>query len=332
MYYLKNDAILVGLVWIKKMIWKSVKHFWKLRYGHSQFRLMDINVLVYFGLVGLLLIFFHKSVEYWPIFVLIHAIIVLLVLEIIRLGEKYPQKEILWFFRTMYPLPLFLFGWEELAFITQMFFSNYWMTDLIIRWDKMIFGVDPTVWVQKLYQPWLNELMHFNYLAYYSFFLLIPFLLYFRGKKQETFAVMSILTFTYFSNFFLFYFMPTLDPLNVPMLQAQYVKEQVGYFFAPLNQFVQAEGGIPVAAFPSSHVAGALVWVLTAIRYNRKVGYALLPLAVGIGFSVVYIQLHFALDPIFGYIWGAICFIVALKLLKKRGEDPAVLPGKSIHS
>ncbi len=313
------------------MIWKSVKLFWKNRYGHVRFRLMDINTLIYYGLVGFLLIFFHKSVKYWPLYVLIHAAVVLLVLELIRFGEKYPQKKTLWFFRTMYPLPLFLCGWEELAAIITMFFGNHWMTDVVIRWDRIIFGVDPTVWVQKLFKPWLNELLHFNYLAYYCFFLLIPFLLYFRGKKKETFAVMSFLTFTYFSNFFLFFFMPTLDPLNVPALQAQYVKEQVGYFFVPLNHYIQAKGGIPVAAFPSSHVAGALVWVLAAIRYNRKLGYALLPLAMGIGFGVVYIQLHFALDPIFGYIWGAICFTVALKLLKKRGEDPLSLPDKSTH-
>ncbi len=315
-----------------KKVWKFIRQLWKIRYGHARFRLMDINSLVYYGLVGFLLIFFHKSVEHWPVYVLIHAAVVILVLELIRFGERYPQKKTLWFFRTMYPLPLFFYAWEELAAITQMFFGNYWMTDLIIRWDKLIFGVDPTVWVQRLYKPWLNEIMHFNYLGYYSFFLLIPFLLYFRGKKQETLAVMSILTFTYFSNFFLFYFMPTLDPLNVPLLQVQYIKEQVGYFFVPLNQYIQAKGGIPVGAFPSSHVAGAFVWVLAAIRYNKKVGYALLPLAMGIGFSVVYLQLHYALDPIFGYLWGAFCFLVALRLLKKRGEDPVALPDKSINS
>jgi len=293
---------------------------------------MDINTLVYFGLIGFLLIFFHKSVKHWLLYVFIHTAIVIIILEIIRFGEKHPQKKAFWFIRTVYPLPLFMYGWEELAKIVPMFFGNYWATDLIVRWDKLIFGVYPTVWVQKLYQPWLNEIMHFNYLGYYSFFFLVPLFLFLKGKKQETFAVISLVTFTYFSNFLLFYIMPTLDPLNVPLLQAQHVKEQVGYFFAPLNQFIQTHGGIPVAAFPSSHVAGALVWVLTAIRYNKKLGYALLPLAMGIGFSVVYIQLHHALDPICGYIWGALCFPVALRVIKKRGEDPLTLPDKSIHS
>ena len=312
------------------MILESLKRFWKTRYGQARFRLMDIITLGYFGLVGFLLIFFHKSVNHWPVYVLVHAAIVILILEIVRFGENHPQKKGFWFLRTVYPLLLLLYGWEELAAVVPMFFGNHWATDLIVRWDKLVFGVYPTVWVQQLYQPWLNEVMHFIYLGYYSFFFLVPLYLFLRGKKQETMAVVSVVTFTYFSNYLLFYLMPTVDPLHVPLLQAQHVKEQIGYFFVPLNQFIQAHGGIPVAAFPSSHVAGALVWALTAIRYTKRLGWALLPLAIGIGFSVVYIQLHHALDPIFGYMWGALCYPVALKIIRKREEDPLALSGKPV--
>lgn len=55
-----------------------------------------------------------------------------------------------------------------------------------------------------------------------------------------------------------------------------------------------------------------------------KLGYALLPLVIGIGFSTVYLGLHHAIDPIFGYIWSAICYPIALKLVKQRGEDPLI--------
>jgi len=315
-----------------RKIGKSIQRFWKSRYGQFRFRLMDIVCLAYLGLIGFLLIFFHKAVNRWLLYVLLHALFIIIILEIIRLAEKHPQKKILWFVRTMYPIALFLYSWEELAALMPMFYGNFWMTDLVVRWDKLIFGVYPTVWVQKLYTPWLNELMHFMYVGYYSFFILVPCLLYFRNKKQETLAVFSILSFTYLTNFFLFFLIPTLDPNHVPLLQELHVKEQAGYLFVPLNKFIQGTGGIPVAAFPSSHVAGALVWALVAIRYIRKLGYVLLPVAIGVGLSVVYIQLHHALDPIVGYIWGTLCYLVALKLIKKRGEDPLVPTKKSSNS
>ena len=306
------------------VILNVLKRYWMLWYGHIHFRLMDINCLAYIGLIGFLLIFFHKAVIRWPLYVLIHAAIVIAILEILRLGEKYPHKKILLIFRLFYPVPILLFAWKELGVLAPMFFGSYWATGLIIHWDKLIFGVYPTVWVQKLYHPWLDELMNFIYAGYFTFFFLIPLSLFVRKKKKATFAVFSLITFTYFSNFLFFLFLPALRPPFVPILQALQIKQQTGYLFFEINRILQAVGGISGGAFPSSHVAGAIVWGMSALRYNRKLGYALLPLVIGIGFSTVYLGLHHAMDPIFGYIWSAICYPIALKLIKQRGEDPLI--------
>jgi len=283
------------------------------------------------ALIGFLLIFFHKTVTNWPLYVFIHVAVVISILEIVRLGEKYPDKKILLIFRMFYPVALMLYGWEELEILVPMVFGSYWATDLIVRLDKLIFGVHPTIWVQQFYQPWLNELMNFFYVAYYPFFILIPLSLIISKKKQEAFAVFSLTCFTYFTNFLLFYFLPVLDPYNVPILQALQINQQTGYLFVEINRIVQTQAGINTGAFPSSHVAGALVWVLATLRYNKKLGYALVPVVFGIGFSVVYTGLHHAVDPIFGYIWGAVCYLIALKLIKKRGEDPLTTSEKSVN-
>jgi len=294
----------------------------RLRYAGVRFRLMDINCTVYMGLIGVLLIFFHKTVNNWPLHVSIHAGFVIGILEIVRLGEKHPENKLFSILRAFYPVIIFLYAWEELAILEPMIFGSYWFTDTIIRWDKLIFGVHPTVWLQNLYNPWLDELMNFIYAAYYTFFLLVPLIFYVRKKKQITFAVYSLATFTYMSNFFIFFFLPALGAKHAPALAPLYVKEHTGFLFVAVNRIIQANGGIDCGAFPSSHVAGALVWALSALRYDRKLGYIIFPFALGIGFSTVYMALHHALDPITGYIWGILSFILALKLIKIRGEDP----------
>jgi membrane-associated phospholipid phosphatase len=295
---------------------------WKSRYGHIRFKLMDINCLAYLALIGFLLIFFHKAVKDWPLYVLIHAAWIIAVLEIIRPGEKYPERKISSALRTFYPIAILLYCWLELNPLSLMFFDSFWGTNLLIRWDKLIFGVHPTVWMQRLYRPWLDEVMNFIYAFYYTFFLLIPLYFYARKRIEEAWAIYSLATFTYLSNFMLFFLMPALSPNFIPMLQQLQVKEQTGYLFTALNRIIQASGGVAGAAFPSSHVAGALVWMLAGWRYSRKVGIISAPIVLTIGFSTVYMNLHHALDPISGYLWGAICFFIALKLIKKRGEDP----------
>jgi membrane-associated phospholipid phosphatase len=305
---------------------KIIQKAWNWRYSGVRFRLMDINLSVYMGLIGLLVIFFHKNVNNWPIHVLIHAGFVIGVLEVVRLGEKHPENKILSFFRTFYPITIFLYAWEELAVLQPMIFGSFWFTDTLVRWDKLIFGVHPTVWLQNLYNPGLDELMNFIYAVYYTFFLLVPLIFYFRKKKHVTFAIYSLTTFTYMSNFLVFYLRPALGANPAPMLAGLHVKEHTGFLFVELNKIIQTKGGIACGAFPSSHVAGALVWALSSLRYDRKMGYVILPFAIGIGFSTVYMTLHHAVDPIAGYIWGALSYVLALRLIKIRGEDPWINP------
>jgi membrane-associated phospholipid phosphatase len=295
---------------------------WNTRYSGVRFRLMDINCTVYMGLIGVLLIFFHKTVDNWPLHIVIHAGFVIGILEIVRLGEKHPEKKLFSILRTFYPIVIILYAWEELAVLQPIIFGSYWLTDTLVRWDKLIFGIHPTVWLQNLYNPWLDELMNFIYAAYYTFFLLAPLIFYIRKKKEVSFAIYSLATFTYLSNFFLFYFLPALGAKTAPLLEGLHVKEHTGFLFGELNRIIQAKGGIACGAFPSSHVAGALVWALSALRYDKKLGYIIIPFAIGIGFSTVYMTLHHAVDPIAGYIWGVFSFVLALKLIKIRGEDP----------
>jgi len=68
-------------------IWNSLKRLWTHRYGHIHFRLMDINCVCYVGLIGFLLIFFHRGVEHWFLIILLHGALAIAILEIVRLGE-----------------------------------------------------------------------------------------------------------------------------------------------------------------------------------------------------------------------------------------------------
>jgi len=297
----------------------------KSRYGHIRFQLMDINCLAYTVLVGLLLIFFHKAVSQWTLYTLSHAAWTIAILEIIRWGERYSGSKVPSFLRTFYPVALLLYGWIELDYLLPMFYGSYWGTDIIVRWDKLLFSVHPTIQVQQLYRPWLDEVMNFIYFGYYTFFAIIPLYFFCRKKKQEAFAIFSLTTFTYLCNYFFFFLMPVLGPRAVPLIQELQVRQHSGYLFTEINRILQAIGGVSGAAFPSSHVAGALAWFLAAWRYSKKLGYLTAPIAFTIGISTVYMNLHHAVDFISGYLWGAVGFFIALKLIKKRGEDPRTI-------
>jgi membrane-associated phospholipid phosphatase len=124
------------------------------------------------------------------------------------------------------------------------------------------------------------------------------------------------------SNYFLFYLLPTLSPLMAGSLALLHTKTFDGYFFMNAILAIQSKAGIAGGAFPSSHIAEVFVLALAALRYEKKLGLVLLPVTFGVAVSTVYLGYHHAVDPLSGFLWGGICYIVTLKLLQRRNEDP----------
>ena len=300
----------------------TLSRFWNSRYSQIRFRLMDINCMAYLGFIGLLLIFFHKTISLWTIYVLLHAGSIIIILELIRVGEIHTQKRVLWILRTFYPVIVIMLGWRELETFLPMFSVDYWFTDIAIYLDKSIFGAYPTIWAQQLYKPWLDELMNIFYSGYYLCIPLIPSILFIKGKREQTLAAFSLITFTYFTNYLLFYLLPSVGPHMTESLQGLHTIDYQGFLVSKITRFIQENESLKGGAFPSCHAAAMLVWSLIALRYLKRLGYILMPATLGVAVSTVYLGYHHAVDAIGGLILGVFCYSVALALIKYRTEDP----------
>jgi membrane-associated phospholipid phosphatase len=153
-------------------------------------------------------------------------------------------------------------------------------------------------------------------------FFWIPAYFFFHKKYEKTLAVISTISLIYFGNYLFFYLIPAVRPQHSFALVTIPDQQARGFLFGALNRALQSSAGVHGAAFPSSHAAGALGWVLAAGRYSRWLGWGLSPIVLGVGLATVYIGLRHAVDPIMGYVWGTAGFFAALAILKKRREDP----------
>ncbi|MFQ6039174.1 MAG: phosphatase PAP2 family protein, partial [Candidatus Aminicenantales bacterium] len=243
------------------------------------------------------------------------------VIALVRLGEG-TRNKVLDFFRTFYPVGVLLFAWFELDAVIPMFFGTYWATDIIVRLEKTLFGSLPHLWFQQFYRPWLDEVMSFIYAGYYLFLPAVTLTLYLKRKREAALAAFSIGMFTYLTNFALFFIFPTLAPDGSGTRNVSNPASWSGCLVAGVIRFLQSGAASKGATFPSSHISAAFIWSFIALRYERRLGYVLLPLAVGVSVAVVYLGYHYALDPVFGLIWSLICFPVALRILRLRNEDP----------
>lgn len=291
-------------------------------YKAARFYLMDINCLIYMGLIGILLLFFHRETPTWRSDVLIHAVFVIAGLKLLRATERNPQHKVLESARTFYPILFYLYGFFELNRTARMFYGTFWFSDHLAKADKMLFGVYPTVWAEQFYTPWLDELMAIGYCSYYAA-PLVGIYLFVRRKKAEALASFSIVTFGYFTNYVLFYLLPSVNPRMLPWLAALHTRDYTGYVVGYLLRLMEGEDGVVTGGcFPSSHVTATLLWALAGWRYCRKLGVVFTFATVGVFLSTVYLRYHHGLDPIGGVVWGFVCYFVSLWILKRRGEDP----------
>lgn len=71
-------------------------------------------------------------------------------------------------------------------------------------------------------------------------------------------------------------------------------------------------------SFPSGHTYSAFVTAFSALFYDKRKGIILLGFAVLMGFTRLYLFVHYPTDVLGGVVLGYICAILAKKILDKK--------------
>jgi membrane-associated phospholipid phosphatase len=191
---------------------------------------------------------------------------------------------------------------------------------LVQSWEQALFGSQPSLdWIRAQPWPWLSAILHLAYMSYYVIVPGAPLGLWLAGRRRESAETMLRIMATFYVCYTIFLLFPVAGPRYLfPMA------ENAATAVAPA-QWVHAilKGGSAWGtAFPSSHVAVALVAALSALLGWRKLGVPLVVLAVLLALGTVYGQFHYAIDAIAGAIVG-----VAMLAVRGGRRDAAASPG-----
>ena len=206
-----------------------------------------------------------------------------------------------------YPTLLFLFFFEEIGLIVHAIFPG-WFDDILIKADYAMFGAHPTVWIEQFSGYWLNEYMQLVYTSYFLLTIGLGAYLWLRGRRKE-FAVFIAST---CAAYYLCYVIFVLFPIESPHHTLRHL-QQVELTGGPITAFInliEKHGRVHGGAFPSAHVAGSMVVLISAWRFARKIGYWLTPLVLSICVATVYGRYHYVMDVIAGILMAVIgCWI-----------------------
>ena len=239
----------------------------------------------------------------------------------------------------------------------QMSLLSYWYPDtyefnrLLPNLDHVFAGIEQTIFASQpamnFYQAlpsfWVSEAFNMGYFSYYPMIFVVC--VWYFLFRFELFEKVSFVLVTSFFMYYLFYivvpvagpqfYFPAIGLDNVaagifPAI-GDYFNTHVELLPAPgevkglfynLVEASQQVGEQPTAAFPSSHVGISTILMIMAGRGNRMLFGCLLPFYVLLCCATVYIQAHYLIDAIVGFISAFPVYMLATHLYKKWFVSP----------
>jgi membrane-associated phospholipid phosphatase len=255
--------------------------------------------LAYVGWLNAIVLLCHRNIPDASLYFLAHAAITVGILVVVRYGAR-SRSEAVRFARHWYPLPLYIFFFEELQGLVHAIFPG-WFDHWLITFDYTLAGTHPSVWLARFSSPALNDYMQFAY------------------AQHERAAFWTVMVSTAIANYSI-YVIAILFPIESPYysLAALHIDRLPGGYCTALIELIERFARVHGAAFPSAHVAGSMVALLASWRYRRWLFWVCLPFFASMCVATVYGRYHYMADVFAGLIVGGLGFSAGTRLERNR--------------
>ncbi len=231
------------------------------------------------------------------------------------------------FLRTGFQLGLLAY-WYPDTYEFNRLFPN--LDHLFASWEQALFNGQPAVtFAQTCASPWFSEAFNMGYFAYYPMIACVA-IFYFLFRYREFDKAAFILLCSFFVYYLIYIFLPVAGPqFYFPAIGTEAVAsgtfpavgdyfnhhaellptpEPEWGFFYRLVEAAQASGERPTAAFPSSHVGVSTILMVLAYKAKKALFAGLLPFYLLLCCATVYIQAHYLIDALAGFVSGFLIY------------------------
>lgn len=225
------------------------------------------------------------------------------------------------FLRDWIPVVILIYSYENLRNLTHLFIKGD-ITPSLMKFDQLLFGAHPSLWLQKLSHPFLTDYLAVAYSLYFVFPFVIVVTLYLYRRFDAFFDVVGGMVLCMYIGFVCYVAFPASPP-RFAIADQYWLTNLQGVFFGfSQSIYDQAAAASHWCAFPSLHVALSTLALLYSRRYSDLWGgryrlfWILLPLVVSLWVATVYLRHHWFGDVLAGWILAYCCYRVSLSLTR----------------
>ncbi|MFN2387756.1 MAG: phosphatase PAP2 family protein [Thermoanaerobaculia bacterium] len=195
--------------------------------------------------------------------------------------------------------------------------------DLLIAWDRALFGVDPTVWLERLARPFWTDFFFIAYTTYYFVPLVLGGLLWERNTPEARRFIFG-LTFCFYVSYAGYFTIPALGP-RYALAEEQSSPIVTTAVSRAISEAINQVEHTKLDVFPSGHTMIAVAVLIYAYRRARRAFWVMLPVVVCLLISTVYCRYHYVVDVIAGLVLAFAAVPVADRLYRKLGGETSTL-------
>ncbi len=286
-----------------------------LRTMHHTTSIIDVLDYAFLAVLTLLLIISFTHTPYRYTLLTCYLFLFGFLFLMGKLREKGISSQRLKLIQLIYPI-VFMFAVFETFFMIIPYVNPNRFDELLIQIDLALFGVHPTVWIERFVTPWLTEIFYICYLLYFPMPLVTAVYLYQKRNWKELERMIFVFMMCYFTGYAGYFMFPASGPrFNLQELQTVNLDGLI--FTDAIRSLIAVLEPNSLDAFPSLHTSILVTTLICTYRVWRQYFYWLIPLAVGIFISLVYCRYHYVIDIVAGLAWSGLSYLAATGLLQK---------------
>ena len=257
---------------------------------------VDKVILAYFAFAAAALLVAWSRLPQAPLFVAFHlAGAAFLVLEI-----RWPNWTS-WWFRHWYPLVYVASCYKEMAYLIPAIRrsnADAWLAML----DLSLWGVHPTVWLERIQTPALTEFLQIVYTLFVPV-VLVPAVLLWRKRNYAGFQYFAFLiALGYLVSYVGYLIVPARGPRFL-LAHLQHVPLRGLWLFQTMQTTLDRLESANYDCFPSGHTElTILAWWSTRQFGKPALSWLYFAYTLCIIFATVYLRYHYSVDVLAGMV------------------------------
>ena len=282
--------------------------------------IMTMLGLTLFFLMGLVLLafFFRGRIPQWHSLIFRYLLWIGLLFVIKLSNDRMEPGRFRGLIHVFSPLLFIILIYESLGDLIHYLHPD--IDQALIQIDQFLFGVEPTLWMQRWIVPWLTDLLSLAYLSYYFLPLTLALVLYIKNRPG-LYPAIFVLTLGYYVSFIGYILFPAVGPRYA--MTSLYTVPLEGSFITDwVRDGLNAIEHNRRDCMPSGHTQIVLTVLYLAYRYERVLFYIFLPIVCGLVLSTVYLRYHYVVDLMAGAAIAVGTMILGPPLYRWwKGED-----------